>query len=51
MTNFDEKLVEIANKHQREIQAVTTGFVASGVDFGSSSVKPIKQQKIAVLVW
>jgi hypothetical protein len=48
-TSFDAKLVDIANKHQREMAAVTTGFVSSGVDFGSSSVKPINQQKIAVL--
>ncbi|WP_158838353.1 M14 family metallopeptidase [Polaribacter sp. L3A8] len=47
--SFDTKLIEIANKHQRELTAVKTGFVSSGVDFGSYSVKPINQQKIAVL--
>ncbi|ARV14690.1 M14 family metallopeptidase [Polaribacter sp. SA4-12] len=47
--DFDVKLVDIANKHQREMAAVNSGFVSSGVDFGSASVKPINQQKIAVL--
>ena len=46
---FDEKLIEIANKNQRKLQAVSTGFVSSGPDFGSPSVKPINKQKIALL--
>ncbi len=46
---FDQKLIEIANKHQRKLQPVNTGFVNRGVDFGSYSVKPIQKQKIAVL--
>lgn len=48
-TNFDEKLVEIANKNQRKLHAVSTGFVTSGADFGSASVKPINKQKVALL--
>jgi len=47
--SFDTKIVEIANKHQRQLTTTPTGFVNSGADFGSSSVKPINQQKIAVL--
>ena len=47
--SFDAKLIEIANKHKRQLNSVFTGFVSSGVDFGSYSVKPIKKQKIAVL--
>ncbi|WP_445748968.1 M14 family metallopeptidase [Polaribacter sp.] len=47
--NFDEKLIEIANKNQRKLQSVSTGFVSSGPDFGSPSVKPINKQKIALL--
>ena len=47
--NFDEKLLEIANNLDRKIQAVATGFVDSGLDFGSYTVKPINKQKIAVL--
>lgn len=46
---FDAKLVDIANKHKRKLTPVTTGFVSSGVDFGSYSVKPINKQKVAVL--
>jgi hypothetical protein len=47
--DFDTKLVTIANTHQRSLTAVSSGFVDSGVDFGSYSVKPIHQQKIAVV--
>ena len=47
--SFDSKLIEIANKHQRKLSSVATGFVSSGVDFGSYSVKPINKQNIAVL--
>ncbi|MFQ3297193.1 MAG: hypothetical protein ACI9JT_000324 [Polaribacter sp.] len=47
--DFDENLMKIANKHQRNLTAVSTGFSEMGVDFGSYSVKPIKKQKIAVI--
>ena len=47
--DFDEKLMEIANKNVRVLTPVKTGFVDSGKDFGSSSVNPINKQKIAVL--
>ncbi|MFT6868805.1 MAG: hypothetical protein ACJA2L_000043 [Polaribacter sp.] len=47
--NFDEKLIEIANQNDRKIQSVASGFVDSGLDFGSYSVKPINQQKVALL--
>jgi hypothetical protein len=47
--SFDTKLIEIANKHHRNVTAVSSGYVSSGVDFGSYSVKPINKQKIAVL--
>jgi hypothetical protein len=47
--NFDKKLVAIANQNNRNIQPVATGFVDIGLDFGSSSVKPINKQKIALL--
>ncbi|WP_299013872.1 M14 metallopeptidase family protein [uncultured Polaribacter sp.] len=48
-TDFDNKLIEIANKNNRQLTTVTTGFVDKGLDFGSSSVKPINRQKIAVI--
>lgn len=47
--DFDSKLIAIANNNKREIHPVNTGFVSSGVDFGSYSVKPINKQKVAVL--
>jgi hypothetical protein len=47
--NFDEKLIKIANTHHRNVQPVATGFVDSGLDFGSYSVKPINKQKIGLL--
>ena len=47
--NFDAKLIEIANKHQRKLNPIATGFMDSGSDFGSYNVKPIHKQKIAVL--
>ena len=47
--DFDQKLVALANKCQRSLTTVTTGFSDSGTDFGSYSVKPIRKQKIAVL--
>ena len=48
-SDFDTKLVEIANKHHRNLTTVSTGFSQSGVDFGSNAVKPINKQKIAVI--
>ena len=47
--DFDAKLISIANKYQRNLTAVSTGFSETGVDFGSYSVKPIKKQKIVVI--
>ncbi|WP_339662787.1 M14 family metallopeptidase [uncultured Polaribacter sp.] len=47
--DFDKNLIEIANDHLRTIQSVATGFVDSGLDFGSYTVKPINKQKIALL--
>ena len=47
--DFDQNLIEIANKLGRALTPVKTGFVSSGKDFGSSSVNPINKQKVAVL--
>lgn len=49
LEDFDSKLIHIANKNNREIHSVNTGFVSSGVDFGSYSVKPINKQRVAIL--
>jgi hypothetical protein len=48
-SQFDEIVVSSAKKYHRNLHAATTGFVASGNDFGSSSVKYIKPPKVAIL--
>ncbi|QMU64334.1 MAG: zinc carboxypeptidase [Flavobacteriaceae bacterium] len=47
--DFDRQLVNIANRLERKIIPVQTGFVSKGADFGSYSVKPINKQKVAIL--
>lgn len=47
--NFDEMLVEIANKLNKKLNTTQTGFVDSGSDFGSEKVSFIKQKNVAVL--
>jgi Zinc carboxypeptidase len=47
--NFNEKVVEIANKHNRQLYASTTSFGDTRTDFGSPDVKLINNQRIAVL--
>lgn len=49
LENFDQKVVEIANKHQRQLFNATTGFSSNGPDFGSGDVKIINKPSIAVL--
>lgn len=48
-SKFDEIVSASAKEYRRNLHAATTGFVASGKDFGSSSVKYIKPPKIAIL--
>lgn len=47
--NFDDKLVEAANKFNRTLVATSSGFSKSGPDFGSPDVKLVSKPKIAVL--
>jgi hypothetical protein len=47
--NFDNALVAIANKHQKKATTINTGFSQKGPDMGSSSVRELKKQKIAIL--
>ena len=47
--DFDENLIKIADKNKRQLTTTTTGFSDTGVDFGSSAVKPINKQKVALL--
>jgi hypothetical protein len=49
ITNFDETITEIANRATKDLTAVSTGFVDSGYDFGSSNYPLIKTKKVAVL--
>lgn len=45
-----EKIVyELAKKHNRKVEAVNTGFVNMGKDFGSSSVELLTKPKIALV--
>ncbi|PIE49682.1 MAG: zinc carboxypeptidase [Flavobacteriales bacterium] len=46
---FDQMVTQIAIEHKRHIKGVSTGFVDSGADFGSGSVRFLKAPKIAVL--
>lgn len=47
--NFDNKLIEIANRHERQLLTAETSFAGSGPDFGSSEIKIINEQKIGLL--
>ncbi len=48
-TDFDRIVKEAATDHQRNINPVFTGFVDTGVDFGSGSVRFLNAPKVAVL--
>ncbi len=48
-SDFDQKVVELANKHNRKLFNAETGFSSNGPDFGSSSISIINPQKVAVL--
>ena len=47
--NFDSKVVEIANSSGRQLLSAQTSFAGSGPDFGSSEIKIVNEQKVAVL--
>ena len=49
LENFNSKLNTLANKHQRQLVAASTGFSKSGPDFGSSEIKIINQPRVGVL--
>ena len=49
ITSFDETIVEIGNRIEKQVISVSTGFVNSGLDFGSSNYKLIEPKKVAVL--
>ena len=47
--SFDDKVKTIADLHNRELHAVSTGFVDTGLDFGSSSVRLIDAPHIGLI--
>jgi len=47
--NFDEHLVKMANQHQRQLNAIESGFSTSAPDFGSPDLKLINPPKVALL--
>lgn len=47
--NFDADIVALANQHHKKAGTIDTGFSDQGPDLGSSSIKEIKNQKIAIL--
>ena len=47
--NFDEILIETANKLNKNVTAVKSGMVTTGFDFGSGNVSIIRPKKVAVL--
>jgi hypothetical protein len=49
LPNFTSTLSELARKHTKKLQAVSSGLVSQGKDFGSRYVGFIPEVKIAVL--
>ena len=49
-SEFDQIVNQIATKHNRQLYPSPTSFSDNGVDFGSSDIKLINNQKIAVLM-
>ncbi len=47
--NLDDLLIQTANKYNRNLNAVVSGFSKSGPDFGSPDIKLVNKQKIAML--
>lgn len=49
LENFDELITKLANDFNTKLTSVTSGFVDSGTDFGSSNYALIKPKKIAAI--
>jgi len=47
--DFNKKVIDIANQHNRQLYASNTSFGDTRTDFGSPDVKLINNQRIAVL--
>ncbi|MDA3613746.1 M14 metallopeptidase family protein [Polluticaenibacter yanchengensis] len=50
VVDFYSKIKELAAKYKVSLEAVTSGFVDKGADFGSPDVKMVHAPKIAVLL-
>lgn len=46
---FDRLVQEIATEHHQQLIPVASGFVQSGADFGSSSVRHIEKPRVALV--
>jgi len=46
---FDATVRKLAQQHEVNLAATTTGFVTSGADFGSGSVRYLNKPKVAVM--
>jgi hypothetical protein len=46
LENFDNKLMEIANSHNRQLTPAASGFATTGPDFGSPDVKIINKPEL-----
>jgi hypothetical protein len=46
---FDLRVQEIATQFKKQLHSVETGFVESGADFGSSSVRYLERPRVALL--
>ena len=46
---FDQAVRRIATEHERALHGTASGFVDSGSDFGSNSVRPVLAPHVAVL--
>jgi hypothetical protein len=49
-SDFDEKIISIADLNQIQLIHSKSGFVEEGLDFGSSHVKSISQKKVGLLM-
>ena len=49
LENFEIEITRIANKHHKAVYTLNSGFSDKGPDMGSSAVRELKSQKIAVL--
>lgn len=49
MSNFEERIVKIANANERSLSVIQTGFMDAGPDIGSSDVRFLEKPKIALI--